>query len=85
MVWATSLHFGEKTLDCLEPGCLISLKLLKLKIQLTCTASGLRILNRHSKGHQEIWKPHLIDHTVLAVSPLLSMWEWEPMSLQSDH
>lgn len=69
MVWATSLHFStfwrKKNLDCLEPACLISPELLKLKIQLTCTASGLRILNRHSKGHQAIWKPHLIDHMVL--------------------
>lgn len=55
-----------KNLDCLEPACLISPELLKLKIQLTCTASGLRILNRHSKGHQAIWKPHLIDHMVLS-------------------
>lgn len=69
MVWARSLHFStfwrKKTLDCLEPACLISPELLKLKIQLTCTASGLRILNRHSKGYQAIWKPHLIDHMVL--------------------
>lgn len=72
-LWRDFLWFGlhpcileEKNLDCLEPACLISLELLKLKIQLTCTASGLRILNRHSKGHQEIWKSHLIDHMVLS-------------------
>lgn len=61
-----SVHSGGKNLDCLEPACLISPELLKLKIQLTCTASGLRILNRHSKGQQAIWKPHLIDHMVLS-------------------
>lgn len=58
------VHSGGKNLDCLEPACLISPELLKLKIQLTCAASGLRILNRHSKGHQAIWKPHLIHHMV---------------------
>ena len=67
MVWATSLHFStfwRKNLDRLEPACLISPELLKLKIQLTCTASGLRLLHRHSEGHQTIWKPHLINHMV---------------------
>lgn len=76
-----SVHSGgKKNLDCLEPAYLVSPELLKLKIQLTCTASGLRILNRHNKGHQAS-----SDRSHGAVSQLLSMWEWETMCLQTDH
>lgn len=67
-----SVRSGGKNLDCLEPACLISPELLKLQIQLTCTASGLRILNRHSEGDQAIRKPQLIDH--MELSPHFFPW-----------